>query len=748
MHPTQVFFSNPNALRVEYRVDDGRLILWWSPLAGQSTDCRDRNYSSRDAHLSVFEEIELPGWDLGSFERCDYDPYHCVLHFAQGCLHLAVAIDQPALLLWSDQPLNVDFKAPRFAIAEVQQAAALQVRHDEPRHQFRFAAAIGAGDGHFRHCHFRAAEQPLFSQAALAAGQPLAIGVGLAHQPVVEALKALCVAGHHAVLEQADAALAAQIACGNTVSETYPQLDALRACVIRSLHSMIDASGAFRASLKAIYYLLWVRDAGFAFPYQAAAGWPHQLAAVCRFILDNPHRVSDPGLPQTRMFGQLIHRELGKLEEDGLYYVVWLLFTHWTQHGHLDFVTEADWALIDEALEWVEAVTWDAQRGLFGEFTADETATYGHRDMGWDYAIGKPTADHHLRFEGASVTRNYDVYFNTCMHSAYTMLTALRGDPRYAAKATRLWPQLQELLSERSDGIPTYGELLMHDGSRIRPKYWGPDAGASCCVWGLSMPNFLPLADADAIHAAVLDAIIAQPEMHFINGICSAISAVDTWVYPEDRCLALHLRLADETNRPGKFLPMGGAMPEKFNAPQGNLYHDIRPQGFAMGAWLAAWSGLGLRRLPYGLAMRPTRALKELSNYTWQGKTLHFAFAAPADCRQLALEIDGTRIGSSLQLPESALRDGSHIRLVEAPPSLLLLRSSARLNGVTAADSTLDYLGHAYGLTRLTFNQPIAHCSLLAAHGRPIPCESTASGPLFHLDFSHHGSFQLSVPLT
>jgi len=82
-HPTQIFLSNPTALRVEYRLDDQRLELWWSPCAGQSTDSFDRTYSNRDAHLDVFASITAPGCGLEGFLSCDYDPYHCVLRFAR-----------------------------------------------------------------------------------------------------------------------------------------------------------------------------------------------------------------------------------------------------------------------------------------------------------------------------------------------------------------------------------------------------------------------------------------------------------------------------------------------------------------------------------------------------------------------------------------------------------------------------------------------------------------------------------------
>lgn len=705
-HPTQIFLSNPQALRVEYRLDDARLILWWSPNAGRSTDCYDRNYSSRDAHLNVFESITLPGCELGAFEGCEYDPYHMVLRFERQTLHLALPVDVAAVVLWAEQSQGVDIKSARFAEAESIGERSFAVTLAEPRHRFEMAAALGEGDGTLRHCHFHAPGQPYFVEAKLAGGQPLVLGVGLEGEDIQARIAALAADGPQALRRATDAALAPQERAGHIVSPRHPELESLRKSVIRGLHSMIDESGAYRASLKAIYYLIWVRDSGFSFAYQAAAGWPHKLPELCRLLLDNPTSVQDAGLSNTRMFGQLVHRELGKLEEDGLYYVVWTLFTQWTQNRGLPEVSEADWRLIDEALVWVETVTWDGERGLFGGSFADETPVFGARDMGWDYAVGKPADDAYLKYEDRSVTRNYDVYFNNCMHGTYCMLAAMRSDPRYLEKAERVWPELEKLLNVRNQGVPAYGELLFDDGVRKIAPHWGPVAGASCCVWGLSMPNFLPLADSDAVHIATFEAIAAKPDMHFVNGICSAIAAIDPWCFDEAALLDFHKRLASETNTPGEYLPMGGAMPEKFNAPQGNLYHDIRPQGFAMGAWLAAWSGLGLRRLPHGLALRPTGAFDRIESYAWRGKSLTFHYGAGG--RRLALEIDNKRIEGSLQVPEAELGERSTIRLVEVSEARpLWLRSTVELKRVLWTGEHRRYEMVAHGLSQIAFSEAV-----------------------------------------
>ncbi len=178
-HPTQIFLSNPQALRVEYRLDDSRLLLWWSPLAGKSTACADRNYSHRDDHLEIFQEIVLPGCGLESFLRCDYDPYHSVLYFEGQTLHLAVRADTAAVLLWGENPLAVALKTFRHDEILAAEARLFYVQHPEPRFTFEFAACAGAGQGHIRYSPIHAPENSRYARAELSAGQLFVIGSGL-----------------------------------------------------------------------------------------------------------------------------------------------------------------------------------------------------------------------------------------------------------------------------------------------------------------------------------------------------------------------------------------------------------------------------------------------------------------------------------------------------------------------------------------------------------------------------------------
>ena len=736
-HPTQILLQNPQALRVEYRLDDQRLILWWSPLAGKSYDAAERNFSNRDNHLDVFERITIPGCGLDEFLGCDYDPYHCVLHFRAQALHIALRHDAAAVLLWAGQPLRVDFKSGRYDEILDASPTGLTLLHREPSHGFEFVAMLGDGEGTMRHSPFHAKWHSMYSQATLTPGQLLVIGVGLEGTDATESMRALAAVPPSGHLAATDAALAPIEETGRIVSKQHPDMDKLRRIVVRGLHSMIDESGAMRASIKAIYYLIWVRDGGFCFPYQSAAGWTHKLPEFCRLLLANPTRARGEGIPPGRMFAQLIDPDYGKYEEDGVFYVIWSAFTHWTQTGSREFLEGENLALIEEAVAWVERLTFDKDRGLFGGYFADETPAFASRDYGWDFAIGKPGSTEHIQYGGRKIVRSYDIYLNTLMHSAYTMLAAA-GEVRYEAKAAALWENLKPFFEDLQGGLPPYGDLVAEDGSLIRARLTG--AGNSTFFWALSIPNFLPLDKREAINAGVLDFMMAEPEMHFINGVCAAVTAADTWFHPEQRLLDMLIRIKDEAMKPGPFLPMGGAMPEKLGAPQGNIYHDIRPQGFAMGSWLAAWASLGLRRLPHGLALRPTRAFEKLLNYPWRGRTLDFSFDYQG--RTPALEINGTPVSGSLQLPEALLTgERNAVRLVEGDPAPLLLRSTAQLDEVRVEDGRHDYRFTCHGLTSLCFHEHPDGIHLTDSGDNPVPFTTGER----EIRFTAHGRVSLCI---
>src|SRR5690606_20502104 len=90
---------------------EGTLTLWYSPLAGKSTNYRDRNFSNRDDHVSVFDWIRFPGLGESTFKGCTYDPFHTVVHFEGQDLHLVPHLEEPALIVWATEAQAVDFRS-------------------------------------------------------------------------------------------------------------------------------------------------------------------------------------------------------------------------------------------------------------------------------------------------------------------------------------------------------------------------------------------------------------------------------------------------------------------------------------------------------------------------------------------------------------------------------------------------------------------------------------------------------------
>ncbi|MFW6032117.1 MAG: hypothetical protein ACOCTI_01925 [Phycisphaeraceae bacterium] len=743
-HPTLVLMHNPRGLRVEYRVDDGELELWWSPRAGESYEARDRDYSNRDDHLCVFRRIALPGLDLAEFAGCDYSAYHSVVRFAHQRLHIAVLPDEAAVMVWLERDGAVALASGRWDEPVRQEPGLLVVRHQDPSDAFEFVAAMGEGSGTMRHQRILAEGRSTYARAELAAGQVLVIGVGLAGEGIGDKAAELARRGAEACLERTEAALSPVLKTGRWSGGASEAMAVLRDETVRSLHSQIDDSGALRASIKAIYYLIWLRDGAFCYGYQAMAGWPHRLAEWCRFVLANPTEIDDPAMPAGRMFGQLVNKRLGKAEEDGIYYAIWSVFTRWTQLGRKGRPDQAELDVLRECLAYVENYIYDAERGLFGSYFADETAMKGSRDQMWDNAVGKPQPHGGAEHEGTPIVRLYDIYTNLLMHAALTMMASMtEGEvaATYEAKAAALWERLAPMFEALGEALPSYGEYLLEDGARVMGEPFGP--ARSVYVWALSLPIFAPVPGIDGIRQRLLERLMRWPAGHWVNGICSVIASIDPWVYPEDRLIEAIEMIGGQALEPGAVMPMGGAMMEKYDAPQGNLYHDIRPQAFSQSAWLAACSSLGVRRLPWGLAVRPTRYYERLDDYAWQGGTVSVKFAEVEGLPRIV--VNGERVAHTLQIPESLLSEGaSEVAIEDGGVHPLLLRSTARLETAGGEGGEATYEMAAYGPTELVFAERPDEVAVSGEDGE-IEVAREASDGLHFVRFSARGAVAVRV---
>jgi hypothetical protein len=701
-HATQVFLHNPQALRIELRLDDARLLLWWSPGAGVSYDALERNYSNRDDHLDVFERIVLEQTPLGDFCSCDYDAYRATLRYAHRDIELATVPDLPVVLVTARRgPLSIRFKTHRHDDRLAASPRGWTVGHAEGGRVFEFAAAVGPGSGEFKHQPIFEPGRALYARVDLAEGQTVAIGVGLAGEGIAGRIAALVARPLDTVHADTAVRVARDLADGTPVFRGAPELDRFYALNRRSLHGAIDESGALRAALKEVYYLIWVRDGAFCYNYQAATGWMHKHLDWCRLLLANPLAIGpeDPMLPPGRTFGQLVARRFGKMEEDGPYYVAWSVFTAWVQTGDASLLTPANIALLEEMIRWVEAYDYDEERGLFRERMVDESPYKGSRDDGWDAAIGEMLRERGMKHQGKHILYSYSAYMNLLMFGAYGMLAALPGVGQAAAyreKAARLWEKLAPFLPR--DGLPPAGELVLEDGEVVLAPPYIPKT--ACYLWAFSLPGLAPIPHIDALRLRLLRDVVSRPTGHWINAITALIAAVDPIMCDEQELArALHY-VVPQGQRSGKYLPMPGVIPEKYDIPDGAYYDDIRPQAFAQSSFLAACTSLGVRRLPFGLAVRPTRFLEKLESFVWRDTRIDFVFGAAHE----GVWIDGAPLPRSLQLPAASLPAGRVVVGVGSLPAQgVLARSNVDLRAIAVEGADTRYEFEAHGLCELVF---------------------------------------------
>lgn len=703
-HATQVFLHSPQALRIELRLDDAALLLWWSPRAGISSDALERNYSNRDDHLEVFERIQLEDTELGGFRSCDYDAYRAVLHFANREIELATVPDLPVVLVTARRsPLGVRFKTHRHDTRTAADARGWTVRHEEGGRAFEFTATVGSGTGKFQHQPIFEPGRAVHARADLAEGQTLAIGVGLDGDGIASKTASLVCRPLDAIHADTAARLARDLADGTPVFRNAPDLDRFYALNRRSLHGATDDSGALRAALKEVYYLIWVRDGAFCFNYQAATGWMHKHLDWCRLLLANPLTIGpeEPMLPPGRTFGQLVARRFGKMEEDGPYYVAWSIFTAWVQSGDDTLLKPENLTLLEDMVRWVEAYDFDEARGLFRERMVDESPYKGSRDDGWDAANGQLQREGGMKYQGKHILYSYSAYMNVLMFGTYGMLAALPGIRQadaYRAKAECLWAKLAPFLPQ--EGLPPAGELVMEDGEVIYAPPYIPKT--ACYLWAFSLPGLAPIPNIDALRIRLMRDVLARPRGHWINAITALIAAVDPLTCDEQELARGIHYLVAQGQRSGKYLPMPGTIPEKYDAPDGAYYDDIRPQAFAQSSFLAACTSLGVRRLPFGLAVRPTRFLEKLSSYAWRESRIDFVFGTAHE----GVQIDGKPLSHSLQLPADALRPGRvTVTIGSLPDAGALARSNVNLLAIRTIGDEVIFDIEAPGLSELAFTR-------------------------------------------
>jgi hypothetical protein len=775
---TLVLMHSRMGIRIEFNVNQCALTLWISPQAGKSVDYRDRNFSCRDDHTCIFDRISFPELAGRKFTGCDYDAFHSVLNFEGQKLHVASLLDRPVVLVWAESPEVVDFKSDKQDAISRRTPRVFGVRHPDRGKLLTFCAALGKGKGEFAHQPEVDAGRSTYARVVLAARQLLVIGGELETEKVEAIVTGVAAKPVAALLAENERQIAAALLPGTVVIRDNPEMQKLYDANKRHLLSAQDASGAIRAALKYVYYLIWSTDGSVTATHVFQTGWHDFLTRWLGFLLANPTSQEAP--PAGRFFGQLVNGKITKREEFGSLCAVWAAFMHWGLTGDDRFVSGQNLRVLEDAVDWLDRYCFDPEVGGLGTFYfggGSEDPFYGSNDFGFDAAVGCPIRRdcYAPRYQGRIILRGYEFGMNLNQYNMYLMLAARTSGAKSAAYARRAGTIEKFLLKLLDENARAYYRL---DGGALVPAPVERDREKSglLAVQSESPAFFMPafarlFMNRQAAFKPLTTESVKDKMPCYVYGL---LAGLDTEFVSEDQVFASLEATLIYNIRPSRFMPMAYTMVETLGL-EGGEWHDIRPQAFSAGPFQGAVANLGVRTMPFGIALRGSRHLAALRHYEYRHGHLDIRYTGRGKVRRILL--NGKPLEHTLQVPDARVRKGANAVVVELaaqpPAGPVLIYSTVRLIDTAVAAQTVSYKlechcqnvlifrgvpegvregirGVPAGVRSVRAGVPAGAAGTVIirdARGREVPATHTRQGAYLFVEFPGRGQFVATVSL-
>lgn len=734
-----VLMHNRKGIRIEQNLNRQKLELWISPLAGKSLKAYDRNFSNRDDQTSIFDRIGFPNLPYEKFLKCDYDAFHSVIYYSTNTLHIVSMYDKQAVVIWFEKDETIDLKTDKLDFIKNKSETKLVSEHSERAKTLTFAAILGKGNGTFTHQKIVELGRSHYSRISIAANQMLVFSADESSEPIEKIATEISVIPQSLLLSENENKIQTGLNTGILKVRNNPDLQKIIDVNKRIILSMQDESGAMRAALRYIYYLIWVRDGGMVFSYNAYTGWAAPLEKWLEYLLENP-TINAKG---ERYFGQLVS-PITKEEEDGPFYAIWSAHTFYTQTGNRKFLSEKYMNVLHDNIKWLENNFYDAKREMFFRYHYCESPYYKSPGDGFDDACGKPGGNNLTLWGKDTISKGYDQYMNSICYANYIMMSAMSESPlkeSYLNKAKKLGDKCMNYY-EMIKPYPSYGMVLSNKGKEIMTDSIGFDETDH--IWGLTVPPFLPnQADLQDIRLGFYERQMRKPAEYFLSSYFSNIAGMDSYIHGEKKLIKAIDYIIPQCIRPGKCLPMPYTIPEIVDVDDCNTYHDVRPQPFSITAMLAAISNLGVRRSANGVGVRATTYLSNIENYSYKNSRINFNFSGNGD-KIKSILINGKPLLGSLQIPENRiLKDKNTIEVLGSEienKMPILIESTVKLVSLNGKKYTIE----AVGKNAISFGN-IKNISVKDKNNKPVTFRKIVKKNITHIDFEGVGLFFVEI---
>ncbi len=668
----------------------------YKPNAFRRKDFRGRNFSNRDNQTSLFTSFVCP--DLGT-ETADftfeYDPFHtqvAVAHHnqARNRLQLLNLAEANAFALTSRGPLLLALHPHQwqgeFAVSD---GCLMETFRDRGEDIVSFVAFRS-----FEENRFRVLDDGTYILQLLE-NDVLLVGAEENSAQVTRLLRRYEGLDFAALCQANEAALAPDLALGHAELDD-PEFQRVLDLNRRVTWSGLDAGGACFGAINRVYFLIWVRDGSMTSSHMALAGHPEFLRIWAPFLWANPSRTLPDEGERFEEFGQMVGTRWSKAEDDGLFYGVWSLFTHFRTTGDDALLRRG---MLERMVRLIEAhwtKCWNDELGVMVSDTLGEESLRGSPYFSFDVVNGSlKKALSHTTMGGKAVEHVASFYHQVNTYNVLRMAACLLDEGGADSEQAGVFRQRAETLAESlrtgfldEQGLP-FAMIVSYEGEegwhRLELDILTSDMWEY--VWALSQGPFYPLPEAQIkAGLVVIEKWPTHPRRSY--GLCPWNVLVrflhEMQVFDAPTAEGYLRDQVKEALEPTQKFPMLGALHESHREQD---YWRALP--FTAGSFTVAQTGRLLAPLAQGLAVREGGMTQCLRDFRYRLSSIQVDRNGGGP-RVSGWMLNGERVAGSLQVPEQRLRAGRNQIMVElgseTPKIPTLYQSDAELLEVSEVD--------------------------------------------------------------
>jgi hypothetical protein len=158
---------------------------------------------------------------------------------------------------------------------------------------------------------------------------------------------------------------------------------------------------------------------------------------------------------------------------------------------------------------------------------------------------------------------------------------------------------------------------------------------------------------------------------------------------------------------------------------------------------MSAITNLGVRRLPFGIALRPTRYLEGIDNYLYQKGEIDISYEGEGAIAEIL--VNGQPLEGSYQVPDFLVREGENRIVVRmgTPETAVPVLASSTVKLLSVEGGT--YRVEAFGKNVLTFKDLDREAVIRNESGEVIGAEVKTMDNLTYLEFEGRGLFTVKI---